>query len=108
MRRVLLVVGLLPAPAFAQQTLTTDEIRAFVVGKEFLLPNQGIVEWTTDGTYKFLGLNGGGMARGKYAIADDKSCVEFGNGGKRCDEILKDGSKYYFKSRRGTYEMVPR
>lgn len=65
--------------------------------------------WRTDGQYSFLGLNGGGTSRGKYTIAEDKVCVTFNNNGAiRCDRILKNGGKYYFWTRRGTFEMVAR
>ena len=103
---VALLIGF--GSAYAQQPLTTDEIKALVVGKEFRLGTVGIVEWKADGRYSFLGLNGGGTSRGKYSITEDRICVDFDQGWKRCDQITKDGGKYYFKSSRGSYEMFPR
>lgn len=101
-----LLLGL--GSAYAQQPLTTDEIKALVVGKEFQIGTNGIAEWKPDGRYSFLGLNGGGTSRGVYRIEEGRICVDFNNGYKRCDQILKDGGKYYFKSRLGAFEMVPR
>jgi len=95
--------------AYAQQPATTDEIKALVVGKEFGVSNIGIATYKADGRYEFYGLNGGGTSRGKYSITEDRICVDFNMGWKRCDQILKDGGKYYLKNARGTtYELAPR
>jgi len=94
--------------AHAQQPVPADEVKSWVVGKEFLFRDVGIVTYKADGRYEFYGLNGGGTSRGIYRITEDRICVDFNNGYKRCDQILKDGPKYYFKSSRGTYEMIPR
>jgi hypothetical protein len=105
---VALLIGFGSAYA-QQQPATADEIKALVVGKELQVGTVGIVTYKPDMKYEFYGLNGGGTSRGIYRITEDQLCVDFNNGYKRCDQILKDGGRYYLKNSRGTtYEMVPR
>lgn len=101
-----LIAGL--GSADAQQKLTADEIRTLVVGKEFQISTNAIVTYKTDGSYMVLLLNGGGRQRGIYRVEEGRICVDFHNGYKRCDQILRDdGGRYYFNSR-NKYPMTPR
>lgn len=103
-----LSMGREPVPQPQLTRMTADEIRSLVVGKEFQISTNAIVTYKADGSYIALLLNGGGRQHGVYRITNTAICIDFHNGDKRCDQILKDqAGRYYFNSR-NQYPMTPR
>ena len=93
-------VGLVAIPAFAQQALSGDEIKALVTGK-IIETSGGIISYKADGKYEYYGKSNGATFRGKWSIRGDQVCVDFDAGDKRCDRYVKDGSRISLKNSQG-------
>lgn len=82
----LVVIGLL-APSAAQsaeRAATKAEIEKVAVGRTV----SGAMKYSPNGRYTY---NGG--SPGRYKISKGKICVQFDDGGSRCDRIVTDGKK---------------
>jgi hypothetical protein len=109
MRRVMAAVGLhlslIAAPALAQQVMSGDETKAYIVGKTIEF-SDGMATYKVDGKYEYYVRANGTTYRGKWSVQGDRVCVDFEAGNNRCDQFLKDGAKISMKTSRGTYPVT--
>lgn len=100
MRRLLYglstLVILVPIHAVGQdRPVPKSELQKLIVGKTISSGGAGL-SYAKDGRYTY---NGG--SPGKYRIDNGRICIDFDNGGARCDSIVKDAGKYYLINRQG-------
>lgn len=92
-----------PAPARAADwpirsgdvPFAVEDLRA-LPGQSFIFFDDGEALFGEDGAYAYTysAANGGGTAWGSYFIAEDGSiCVDYGNGQRRCDLYVRNGSR---------------
>ncbi len=99
---ILVAVAAMATGAAAQpQPMSSDEIKKLISGKNAEIGADGIATYKADGKYEYLSRVNGNTSRGKWSVQGDSVCVDFDAGGRRCDQILKDGAKVILKNNRG-------
>lgn len=87
---------------------TRGEIVAAFVGKTLQFENGDTLAYARDGGYTYTALKTGRRFAGRYAIGNGVVCVQFTDGGARCDTIVKDGRFFMFVNARGQgYLAIP-
>jgi len=79
----------------AERSATATEIKSFAVGHDI---NCGgaICHYGADGSYSY-----NGASPGRYRISSGMICVNFNDGGQRCDHIVVDGTSYSLINKTG-------
>ena len=101
------IVGVIALAAFgmsaaAQQPLAGDALKAFVSGKSLDYGSDGTATYKADGKYEYYNKGNGQTARGAWNVRDDRLCVDFNDGQKRCDQLIRDANnKVLLKNARG-------
>ena len=75
---------------------TRGEIVAAFLGKTLQFENGDTLAYARDGGYTYTALKTGRRFAGRYAIGNGVVCVQFTDGGARCDTIVKDGRFFMF------------
>ena len=81
-----IAVGLASSAAAAERPATKAEIERIAVGHLV----SGKMRYEADGRYTY-----GGKFPGRYKISKGKVCVNFNDGGKRCDRIVTSDGKSF-------------
>lgn len=97
-------LGLFTTPALAQQAMSGAELKAYISGKSIEF-SDGRATYKADGNYEYFVKTNVTVARGKWSIKGDEVCVDFDDGGDRCDQYVKEGDKISLKNSKGT--IVP-
>ena len=85
--------GLVSSALAAERAATKAEIENIAVGHLV----SGKMRYGTDGKYTY-----GGKFPGRYKISNGKVCINFNDGGKRCDRIVtSDGKKFTLVNSQG-------
>lgn len=79
--------------------VSASEITAAFVGKTAIFSDGTELKYSDNGDYRWS--KSGQSSSGKYTISDGQICVDFSDGRKRCDMIVKDGSGYAMVTRQG-------
>jgi hypothetical protein len=91
MKTLAIATALLLAPALAaaQTAVPDSELLQLIQGRTV---TSGRVQLTygADGSYTFNGRN-----PGHYRVANGQICVDFNNGGSRCDTIVREGTQLF-------------
>lgn len=78
----------------AVPTLSGSELRTFLVGKSLRYNYYGAVStFFTDGRYGYRDYEV--RDGGTYAISGDTVCIDFEDGGRRCDRYAMIGQDYF-------------
>ena len=95
-------------PVLAGGEATKSEIVAAFVGKTLQFENGDTFAYAPDGGYTYTALKPSKQFKGWYTIGNGFVCVQFVDGGARCDTILTDGRFFMFVNTKGQrYLAIP-
>jgi hypothetical protein len=104
MRKLAIAAILLLGPtlAAAQAALLDSELLQLIRGRT-VTSGGAQLTYGADGSYTYNGRN-----PGRYRVANGQICVNFNNGGSRCDRIVRDGNQLFLITSDGQrFEFQP-
>lgn len=101
MRFALILAALAALPAHAQNGLrpsdiimTQAEMAALVSGHELEFYDGSKSQYSADGTYGYTYTDDGPVWSGQFEVFDEsRVCVDFDNGSRRCDQLVRNGDR---------------
>ena len=109
MRGIIAVAGMAGALALAactttQSDLTDSQLQSLLTGQTVTFEPSGQATYAANGRYTYTGpFNGRNVVhRGRYYFASNQVCVNFDDGGRRCDRYVRRGDDYYLINARGS------
>lgn len=89
-----------------QERLSTEELRALLVGHVVVLEQGTRLSYSADGRYEWKSATE--HDRGDYAIDNGQVCVKFDDGNARCDHYEKRDDRYIVVDKNNEIGVIAR